>query len=129
MLGREEAFPMVNTSDRAQQSTLGPGSRSQTHLVRAWIAVALVPVAFFLAFAAAEGIYALTGHDPSTGTAPLWADLAAGLPGLAIMLIPCIAGVVYGRRALKAGVGTGWVPAVIAALAGAGAIVLTVANL
>lgn len=71
---------------------------------RAWISVALVPVFLFLSFLVQTGIYALTGHDPGTGDVPpLWASLAAGLPGLAILLVPCIAGVVHGRRAFVRG--------------------------
>ena len=92
--------------------------------------VVLIPVFLLLSFAATTGIYALTGHDPSTGDVPpLWANLAAGLPGLAILLVPCVAGVVYGWRAVRSGVRAGLVPAVLAALMGAGAVVLTVANL
>lgn len=121
---------MANTStSSSNHAPVGPGPRTQTPLVRAWVSVALVPVFFFLSFAAQEGIYALTGYDPSTGTAPLWANLAAGLPGLAIVLIPCIAGVVYGGRAVRTGVRAGLVPAVLAALLGVAAVVLTVVNL
>ena len=108
----------------------GEGLRSATPLGRAWISIALVPVFFFLSFLVQTGIYALTGHDPSTGDVPpLWADLAAGLPGLAILLVPCVAGVVCGWRAVRSGVRAGLVPAVLAALLGVGAVVLTVANL
>lgn len=123
---------MVNrtdTTDSSSDASIGQGPRTQTSLARAWISVALVPVFFFAAFAASEGIYALTGHDPSAGaTPPLWADVAAGLPGLAILLIPCTAGVVYGRRAARAGVRAGLVPAAIAALLGVGAVLLVVLN-
>lgn len=109
----------------------GQGPRRATPLGRAWISIALVPVFFFLSCLVQTGIYALTGHDPSTGDVPpLWANLAAGLPGLAILLVPCVvAGVVYGWRAVRSGVRAGMVPAVLAALVGAGAVVLTVANL
>jgi hypothetical protein len=108
----------------------GHGPRRATPLGRAWISIALVPVFFFLSFLVQTGIYALTGHDPSTGDVPpLWANLAAGLPGLAILLVPCVAGVVYGWRAVRSGVRAGMVPAVLAALVGVGAVVLTVANL
>lgn len=123
---------MVNPPDTADSSSdapTGQGPRTQTPLTRAWISVALVPVFFFVAFAASQGIYALTGYDPSAGaTPPLWADLVAGLPGLAIMLVPCVAGVVYGRRAARAGVRAGLVPAAIAALLGFGAVLLVVLN-
>jgi hypothetical protein len=129
MLAVEEAFTMANTTHTPQSSDNGSatqGPRSQTPLTRAWISLALIPVFFFVSFAAAQGIYALTGYDPSTGvTPPLWADLVAGLPALAILLIPCGASVVYGLRAARAGVRAGIVPAVLGVLLGIGAALLT----
>ena len=113
----------TNSSDNA--SARGQGPQTQTPLVRAWISLALIPVFFFVSFAVAQGIYALTGYDPSAGaTPPLWADLAAGLPALAILLVPCVAGVVYGLRAARSGVRAGLVPAVLATLLGVGAALL-----
>lgn len=129
---------MVTTSDstdptRSTRSTgsrpVGQEPRTRTPLARAWISVALIPVFFVLSFVVQTVIYALTGYDPSTGTAPLWADLAAALPGLAILLLPCLAGVAHGWRAARAGVRAGLVPAVLAALLGVGAVILTVANI
>ncbi len=107
----------------------GPPTRKA--LGRAWTSIALIPIFFMVSFAAQTGIYVLIGHDPSTGEVPpLWATLAAGIPGLGILLVPCIAGVVYGRRAaVREGVRAGLVPAVLAALVGVGAVVLTVVNL
>jgi hypothetical protein len=123
---------MVSTSrpsDPTSHPSAGLGPRPQPPLVRSWISLALVPVFFAISFVAQEGIYALTGYDPSTGDAPLWADLVAGLPGLAILLIPCVSAVVYGRRATREGVRTGLVPEVLGVLLGVGAVVLTVVNL
>lgn len=121
---------MVKATDTTDSSGhVGQGSPSQTPLAGAWISIALVPVFFIAAFAASQGIYAMTGYDPSAGaTPPLWADLAAGLPGLGILLIPCVAGVVYGRRSARVGVRAGLVPAAIAALLGVGAVLLVVLN-
>ena len=123
---------MVDTTDASSPTNHTPVERGQptrTPLAKAWISIALVPVFFVLSFVAQTAIYALTGHDPSAGTAPLWANLAAGLPGLAIVLVPCVAGVIHGRRATRSGVRAGLVPQVLAALLGLGAVVLTVANL
>lgn len=124
---------MATTTDSTSSTNNaqgGQGPWTRTALGRAWTSIVLVPVFFFLSFAATTGIYALTGHDPSTGDVPpLWANLAAGLPGLAILLVPCVAGVVYGWRAVRSGVRAGLVPAVLATLMGAGAVVLTVASL
>lgn len=95
-------------------------------LTRAWVSIVLVPVFFFLAFAAAQGIYVLTGYDPSAGAnPPLWADLAAGLPALAILLVPCVAGVVYGVRAHSR---AGSLAAFVAGVLGLGAVVLVAFN-
>jgi len=119
----------TNTTDSSNDASMGEGALTQTPLARAWISIFLVPVFFIAAFVASQGIYALTGYDPSAGTTPpLWADLAAGLPGLAILLVPCIAGVVYGRRSVRAGVRAGLVPGTIAALLGIGAVLLVVLN-
>lgn len=122
---------MVTTSDSTSSTNHAPVGRPRTRtpLSRAWLSIVLVPVFFALSFVAQTVIYALTGYDPSTGTVPLWANLAAGLPGLAILLVPCVAGVVYGWRAARAGVRAGLVPAVLAVLLGVGAVVLTVANI
>ncbi|GAA4405526.1 hypothetical protein GCM10023168_19310 [Fodinibacter luteus] len=123
---------MVTTSDSTSSThpaPVSPQPRKRTPLARAWTSVASIPLFFVVSFVAQTVIYALTGYDPSSGTVPLWANLAAGLPGLAIVLVPCVAGVVYGWRAVRAGVRAGLVPAVLAALLGVGAVVLTAANL
>jgi hypothetical protein len=104
-------------------------ARARASLIRAWVSVALVPVFFLVAFAAAAGVYALTGYDPSAGaTPPFWADLAAGLVSLAILLSVCAVGVVHGLRAARGGRSAGLVPAVIAALLGLGSVLLVVLN-
>lgn len=121
---------MVNTSGPTTPSSTPAadgGPRDRTPLTRAWISVALVPVFFFVAFAAAQGIYALTGYDPSAGaTPPLWADLAAGLPALLILFLPCAGAVVYGRRASREGARAGLVPALLGALVAVAGVLLVV---
>ena len=132
MLGGEEAFTMGSSPDTtgsSEQASSDQRPGAQTPLARAWVAVALVPVFFVGAFAAETGIYALTGHEPGLGTAPRWVDLTAGLIGLAILLVPCIAGMVLGIRATRSGVRAALVPTVLAGLLGAGGIVLTILNL
>jgi hypothetical protein len=84
-------------------------------------------VFFFVAFAAAQGIYALTGYDPSAGaTPPLWADLVAGIPALLIRFLPCAGAVVYGLRAWREGARAGLVPVVLGALVAVGGVLLVV---
>ena len=111
-------------------ASAGQSINTTTPLIWAWVCVVLVPVFFFFSFIAAQGIYVLIGHDPSTGDVPpLWANLAAGIPGLAIVLLPCVAGVVFGRRATRAGHRAGLVPLVLAVLLGIGMTVLVIVNL
>ncbi len=117
----------THTTSSSSNAADEQGPRTRSPLARAWISIALVPAFFVVAFAAAQVIYAQTGYDPSAGAnPPLWADLAAGLPALAILLVPCVAGVFYGVRAIRAGVRAGLVPAVLAALLGVGAGLLVV---
>ncbi|GAA2747207.1 hypothetical protein GCM10009868_35740 [Terrabacter aerolatus] len=119
---------MVDTSGPATPPgvpSAGEAPREPRPLTRAWISVALVPVFFLVAFAAAQGIYALTGYDPSAGaTPPLWADLVAGVPALLILFLPCAGAVVYGRRAVREGARSGFVPMVLGAIVAVGGIVL-----
>lgn len=104
-----------------------PAPPGRSPLYRAWISIALVPVFFLGAFAVAYGIYAVTGHDPSTGaTPPRWVDVAAGLGALAVLLVPCVAGVLFGRQAARAGAPAGRVPEVLAALLALGSVALVV---
>lgn len=106
------------------------GFGTTTPLIWSWVFVVLVPLFFFFSFIAAQGLYVLVGHDPSTGDVPpLWANLVAGVPGLAIVLAPCVAGVVFGRRAIRAGHRAGIAPLVLAVLLGLGMTVLVIVNL
>lgn len=118
----------TGSTGSTDKTPTGQTGRAATPLGRAWTWVALVPVFFIVSFAVQTGIYALTGYDPSTGDVPLWADLTAAIPGLAIVLVPCVVGVVYGVRAVRSGVRAGMVPLVVAALLGVGVTVLTAVN-
>lgn len=99
---------------------------SNPWLRRAWVSVALVPVFFFIAFAVGEGIYALMGYKPENADAPVWADVVASALIVAVVLIPSVAAVYFGRRATKAGDRHGVYPAVIGAVAGLGWVTLTI---
>lgn len=127
-----QLYPDEHPLPRSTPGTGAPDteeSRARTSLVRAWVSVALVPIFFLVAFAAAAGVYALTGYDPSAGaTPPFWADLAAGLVSLAILLGICAVGVLHGLRAARHGRRAGLVPAGIAALLGIGSVALVVLN-
>lgn len=108
--------------DRAPEPTVRDSS---PWLRRAWVSVALVPVFFFIAFAVGEGIYALMGYQPEHADAPLWAVVVASALVVVVVVIPCVAAVYFGRRAIRAGDRRGLVPAVIGAVAAVGWVTLT----
>lgn len=127
---------MATTTDRGPSTSptggdapVGPEPRTRRSLSRAWVSIALVPAFFAVSFVVQTGIYAWTGYDPSAGDVPLSASLAAAVPGLAIVLVPCVAAVFYGLRASREGDRTGGIPAGFGALLAIGATVLTLLNL
>jgi hypothetical protein len=99
-----------------------PGAES--HL-RAWIAVALIPVFFILSFILAQGLYSLMGYKPEN-TVPFWVDLVASAATVVVFLVPCAAAVIYGARTRSAGDRRGLAPLLIGSLAGLGVLILTV---
>jgi hypothetical protein len=106
------------------------GHSSRANLVaRAWTAVALIPVFFFVGFAVGEMLYAILGYKPENDDASLGVDLVTSLAVLAVTLVPCIAAVIYGRRANPAGRPSARAPMTIGALAGAALVILTALNL
>lgn len=116
------------TTNKVERPSGTPAS-SGDPLGRAWIAVALIPVFFFLAFALGYVLYDLLGYKPENDDAPFWADLVATLPVIAISLAPCTAAVIYGRRSNGLGDRRGLVPLVIGALAGLALAILSTASL
>jgi hypothetical protein len=102
-----------------------PHTRS-SWLTWAWLGVALIPVFFMIAFAVGEGAYAVLGYAPENGDAPIWVDVVTSIVVLLVFAVPCAAAVFYGRRCLRADDRRGMPPLVIASLAWAGALVLTI---
>lgn len=90
----------------------------RTNLSRAWVAVALIPVGFVLAFAVGQGLYAVLGYKPEDATEPLWVALVAGVPAIVLFLVPCGAAVWYGNRARAEGHRAGLLPLVLGAVLG-----------
>lgn len=116
-------------SNRQLDRVPEPTARSSNPwLRRAWAGVALVPLFFFVAFAVGEGIYALMGYKPEDADAPVWAVVGASALVLLVVLIPCMAAVYFGRRAIKDGDRRGVFPAVIGAVAAVGWVVLTIVS-
>jgi hypothetical protein len=97
--------------------------------MHAWVSVALIPIFFFLALAAGEGLYSLLGYDPGSDEAPLRVDLLCGSLALVLFVAPCVAAVLHGRRAHRAGERRAMLPLVIGAAAGLYFVVLTVVTL
>lgn len=96
---------------------------------RAWTAVALIPVFFFVGFAVGEALYAVLGYKPENDDAPLWIDLIVSLLVLTTTLAPCVGAVVYGRRASRSGRHNAWIPVTVGALAGTALVVLTAVSI
>lgn len=92
---------------------------------RAWIAVALIPVFFFVGFAVGEALYAILGYQPENDDAPLWADLIVSLLVLTVILVPCVGAAIYGQRASRSGLHNARIPMTVGALAGTSLVVLT----
>jgi hypothetical protein len=93
----------------------------------AWVSLFLLPVSFFVGFAAAHVPYALAGRDEGD-PAPWWFDLLVAVVGVGITWLPVGASLVFGRRALREGYRLAWIPLGIAVLLTAGALTLVVAS-
>lgn len=107
----------------------GEVSRSEPWVGRGWVAVALIPVFFFLAIAVGYVVYDLFGYQPENDDAPFWVDLICTIPILAVSLVPCAAAVHFGRRAADHGDRRGLLPLGIGALAGVGVTILSIVGL
>jgi len=113
-------------------STVGHGpspadaaSRTDSSLGRAWVAVVLIPAFAILSFAAGVVTLSAFGYS-SGGDEPLWLNVVVDAVAMTVLLVPCAAAVLYGRRARLAGVRRAAVPIGIGVLAGTAGIVLTI---
>lgn len=104
-------------------SSVGPSKHGDRDLRKAWVAVALLPVAFVLAMLVGEGLISALGYDSGEGSVPVGPTLLAGAPALLILIAPQAAAVYHGHRAHRAGRRAAIVPAWI----GVAAVVLAVA--
>jgi hypothetical protein len=114
---------MTSVLDRPKTEKPAP---RETWSGRAWLAVGLVPIAAFASFALGYLLFDLLGYEAGAGTEPLWADLVGAVVTLLVCLPPCVAAVVYGRRARRVGERGGLLPLTIGALAGVGLTTLVV---
>ena len=96
-------------------------------ITRAWIAVAFIPVFFFLAIAAGEAVISALGY-PVGADYPGWVALLSDLAALAVALAPCVTAVFSGLRARRARARNAAGPLLCGAVAGAAFAVLTVVS-
>jgi len=101
------------------------GSSPDSWVVRAWVALGLVPVFLVLALVLGHVAYDLMGYLPENDDAPLWVDVVCTIPSVAVLLIPCAAAVVYGRRARASGDPRGVIAVVVGALVALGFTLLS----
>ncbi len=111
-----------------QHASLEVRSRSGQAMTRAWTSVVLIPAFVLVSVVVTSLLYEWFGYKPESGDAPLWVDLVTAVVALAISLVPCVAAVLYGQRALRIGDHRGWIPLGIGALAGLSLTTLTVVS-
>ena len=104
----------------------GFNSRPDPSVARAWTAVVLIPLFFFLSMAAGYVAYDLMGYKPENDDAPMWVDSVGALASLVVLWLPCAAAVVFGGRATRAGHRSAAIAAAIGALVGVGFTLLSV---
>lgn len=92
---------------------------------RAWWAVVAVPVALFAAFGIGEGLLSAVAGDSDEPAA--WQVAVAAIPALLVVLIPGVAAVWFGRRAVALGRPAGRLPMLLGGLATFGFVGLNLA--
>ena len=85
----------------AVREPLGPPAHkpedARRDVRRAWVSLALLPVAFALATLVGEGLLAVQGYgNAGVGTVPALAALWAGGPGLLVLMAPGAAALFLG---------------------------------
>ncbi len=103
-------------------------SRASGALGWAWVAVVLIPVFFFIAIGVGEGVISLLGYTAGEVNNPIWVILVVDLAAIAVVLLPCLAAVIFGRRAYKAGNRWGLFPVALGTVAGLGSLILTIVS-
>ena len=82
-------------------------------LRNAWIAVALIPVAFIAAVVLGEVVIGALGYPAGEKTPPPGLGAAVGIPATLLLIAPAVIAGIYGLRARRAGEPRGSVPGVI----------------
>ncbi len=105
-----------------QQAAPGKKSDSQgprRDLRNAWIAVALIPVAFVAAIVIGEVVIGALGYPAGGKTPPPSLRAGVGIPATLLLIAPGVIAGIYGLRARRAGEPRGLVPGVIGIAAAA----------
>lgn len=92
-------------------ATPSPADPARADVLRAWLCLLLLPVAFFGAFVVGEGIIGLLGYPVGGDQPPYLLGMVATIPALVVFAIPALVATHYARRAARAGTRTGWIPA------------------
>lgn len=111
----------ATTSGRAGGGA-GGHDRATSAYRRAWWAIGSYPIAFVAAFVIGEGLYTLLGGDDANP--PWWAAPLAATPAIVVFVLPGLAAVVFGRRAMRLGRREGRTPAIIGAAIAASFVAL-----
>lgn len=92
---------------------------------RAWLSLLGFVPSFALAFLIGEGLISLLGY-PVGGAeqAPWWAALIATTPALIVFVLPAVAAVHFGRRAMRHGDDRARIPLLLAVIVAAGFVLL-----
>ncbi|GAB3025797.1 hypothetical protein GCM10011376_12030 [Nocardioides flavus (ex Wang et al. 2016)] len=105
------------------------GTDPRAYVARAWWSLLGFVVTFGLAFAIGEGIASALGHPPGgSQPAELWVMLVASVPALVVFVLPAVAAVHFGRRAMQLGDPRGRYPAVVAIVVAGGFVLLNVVS-
>jgi hypothetical protein len=120
---------MRTTESPTEHPAARPPDRPRAHgaVTRAWVAIALIPVFFLIAMGVGEGLSSLLGY-PSGGDAPVWVTVVTDVAATVTVLVPCLAAVFFGRRAVKAGDRRGLWPAALGTGAGLGWLILAIVS-
>ena len=110
---------------REMSTDVRTGPDARTSLSRAWWSLLGFVATFPLAFIIGEGIASALGR-PSGGSeaAEWWVMVLAGVPALVVLVLPAVAAVHYGRRAMRLGEPRGRYPVVVAVVVAGGFVLL-----
>ena len=98
-----------------------PARRS---LRRAWISVAILPLASVGAMILGDGLLTLQGYQSGDSEIPPGVALMAGIPAVLVLIAPTIPAIGFGLRARRLGIPAGAIPALVGLVVAAMSILL-----